>query len=49
MDSIQRIQDAHQRRKAALLFHKEEFERIHGADETKSVGEDEIDSVEFTS
>jgi hypothetical protein len=31
------------------MFHKEEYERIHGVDETKAVGEDEIDGVEFTS
>ena len=44
-DNIQHMNDIYQRRKAALAFHKEEFERTHSTDETKSVGEDEIDGA----
>ncbi len=39
------MQDIYQRRKAALMFHQEQFERCHSADEEKSVDEDQIDGV----
>ena len=48
-EAIRRMQDIHQRRKAALAYHKDEFERAHSADETTAVAtnvqrsEDEID------
>ena len=39
------MHDIYQRRKTALMFHKEELERTHSPDETKSVDEDQIDGV----
>ncbi len=40
------MQDIYQRRKAALMFHQEQFERSHSADERKEyVDEDQIDGV----
>ena len=45
------MQEIHQRRKAALHYHKEEFQRIHSdgevtvAAENEQVGEDEIDGT----
>ena len=44
-DSILHMQDIYQRRKAALAFHQEQFERSHSSDETHYVGEDQIDAV----
>ena len=50
-DSIRRMQEIHQRRKAALHYHKEEFQRIHSdgevtvAAKNDQVGEDEIDGT----
>ena len=52
-EAIQRMQDIHQRRKAALIHHKEEFERSHSADEISAVAtngglnEDEIDGLKY--
>lgn len=43
------MQDMHNRREAALTFHKEEFESTHSAYETKAAGEDEIDGAKYTS
>ena len=47
-EAIRRMQDIDQRRKAALAYHKDEFERTHSASETTAVAtnvqrsEDEI-------
>ncbi len=48
-EAIQRMQDIHQRRKAALIHHKEQYQHSHGADENSAVtkndklDEDDID------
>ena len=53
-DSIRRMQEIHQRRKAALQYHREEFERTHSDDkvtvaaENDKLGEDEIDGTLIT-
>mgnify|MGYP003502800535 CR=1 FL=1 len=53
-DSIRRIQEIHQRRKAALQYHREEYERTHSDDEVTvtetndKLDEDEIDGTLIT-
>jgi len=53
-DSIRRMQEIHQRRKAALHYHREEFERTHSVDEVTladakdKLDEDEIDGTLVT-
>ena len=48
------MQEIHQRRKAALQYHREEFERTHSDDkvtvaaENDKLGEDEIDGTLIT-
>ena len=48
------MQEIHQRRKAALQYHREEFERTHSDDkvtvaaENEKLGEDEIDGTLIT-
>ena len=50
-DSIRRMQEIHQRRKAALHYHRQDFDRMHSvgkatvAAEKDQVGEDEIDGT----
>ena len=50
-DSIRRMQEIHQRRKAALHYHRDEFERTHSVDEVTladakdKLDEDEIDGT----
>ena len=50
-DSIRRMQEIHQRRKAALHYHRQDFDRMHSvgkatvAAENDQVGEDEIDGT----
>ena len=51
-DSIQRMQEIHQRRSAALHYHREEFKRVHSDDDEVTVtaandklDEDEIDGT----
>jgi regulator of replication initiation timing len=50
-DSIRRMQEIHQRRKAALHYHRQDFDRMHSvgkatvAAENDQVGEDEIDAT----
>ena len=53
-DSIRRMHEIHQRRKVALQYHREEFERTHSDDkvtvaaENDKLGEDEIDGTLIT-
>ena len=53
-DSIRRMHEIHQRRKAALQYRRDEFERTHGdgkvtvAAENDKLGEDEIDGTLIT-
>ena len=53
-DSIRRIQEIHQRRTAALQYHREEYERTHSDDEVTvtetndKLDEDEIDGTLIT-
>ena len=53
-DSIRRMQEIHQRRRAALDHHREEFKRTHSdekgtaASENDERGEDEIDGTLIT-
>ena len=50
-DSIRRMQEIHQRRKTALHYHRQDFDRMHSdgevtvAAENDQVGEDEIDGT----
>jgi len=54
LDSIRRMQEIHQRRKAALHHHREEFERAYSdgkvsfAAENDKLGEDELDGTLIT-